>query len=84
MADIFSLSITTPEKTVYDGNASSLVVPAELGFMGILAHHAPIVALLRPGTITVKDDSGTAAAFESIGKGFIEFSGNTATLLLER
>ena len=84
MTDTFDLTITTPEKTVYDGQAVSLIVPAALGRMGILAHHAPIVALLRPGVIMMRDCAGAETAYESTGEGYMECSGNRATLLLER
>jgi F-type H+-transporting ATPase subunit epsilon len=84
MAGTFSVSIMTPEKTLYDGVARSLVLPADRGYMGILAHHAPIVGRVRPGTIRITDDAGADKVLTSRGDGFFEFSGNAATLLLER
>lgn len=84
MTDTFTVTISTPERQIYSGTASSLVVPAVNGSMGILAHHAPIVAMLRAGTVTLKDASGAESSYESKAGGFVEFSRNTATLLLEK
>lgn len=83
MAASFAVTILAPDRQVYTGRALSLVVPAELGFMGVLAHHAPIVAALRPGPVTVHEETGAMKVLTSRGNGFFEFSGNTATVLLD-
>ena len=83
MSAIFNVNIVTPQKIVYEGLAASLVVPAEFGYLGVLAHHAPIVASLVRGTITVRDSSGHSRTFGCPGKGFLEVAGNAATLLLD-
>lgn len=79
----FGLSIVTPEKVFFEGRATGLVVPAELGYLGILAHHAPIIASLVSGKVSMKDASGKLHTFTCRGRGFMEFSGNTATILLD-
>lgn len=83
MASTFRLNITLPSKIIYDGEASSLIVPAELGYLGVLAHHAPIIARLKAGEITVRDSVGKDISFELDSNGFLEFSENKATLLLD-
>ena len=82
MAKLFRLSITTPDKTVYDGNVQSLVAPAQLGYLGILADHAPLATPLTAGRITLRDASGKATLFNMSESGFLEVSNNKATLLL--
>ena len=83
MAALFSVKILTPGKAVYEGTASSLVVPAELGYLGVLAHHAPIIARLKPGRITLRDSLGKITTFGLNKNGFLEFSENKATLLVD-
>ena len=83
MAASFHVNITLPDKVAYDGEAVSLVVPAQLGYLGILAHHAPIIAQLKPGTITVKDSADKVSTFELKSGGYMEVSGNRATLMLD-
>ena len=82
MAKTFNLSIVAPDKLLAERKAVSLVVPSELGYMGILANHAPLVANLVRGKITLKDDSGLTKEFSSAGKGFIEVLNNEVVVIL--
>jgi len=82
MAKAFKLSIITPEKIVYEGSITSLVAPSELGYLGVLADHAPLITNLSAGTITVRDDTGKVLFFPSRGKGFLEVLKNDATVFL--
>lgn len=83
MAKNFHVSIVTPDKMAYDGEAVSLVVPAEFGYLGVLADHAPLAASLKRGTITLQDPSGSTKIFGSSDKGFLEVARNVVTLLLD-
>ncbi|MDD5436979.1 MAG: F0F1 ATP synthase subunit epsilon [Candidatus Omnitrophica bacterium] len=83
MAALFDVNIVLPDRTAYDKEASSLVVPAEFGYLGILAHHAPIIAKLKPGKITLRDSLGKLVVFTLDSNGFLEFSDNKATLLVD-
>jgi F-type H+-transporting ATPase subunit epsilon len=82
MAGVFQLNILTPSKTVYKGAASSLIAPAELGYLGVLANHAPLITNLVPGKITFKEGSGRQTVVQSKTKGFLEVLKNNVTLLL--
>ena len=82
MAKTFNLSIVAPDKVLAERKAISLVVPSELGYMGILANHAPLVANLAKGKIILRDCSGKAEEFSSSGKGFIEVLNNEVVIIL--
>lgn len=84
MAKNFYLDILTPEKTVYSGEVFSLIVPAEFGFLGVLADHAPLIAALKPGKITFAPNHAPRSSVEIDGGGFIEVFKNRATILLNR
>jgi F-type H+-transporting ATPase subunit epsilon len=49
----FSVALVTPEGPVYEGEAEMIVVPGEGGDIGVLARHAPLVAMLRAGATRV-------------------------------
>ena len=83
MAALFHVNITLPDRVAYDGEISSLIVPAQLGYLGVLAHHAPIIAQLKPGTIILRDPSDKTTTFNLKANGFLEFSGNKATIMLD-
>ena len=83
MEKLFQVSIVTPDKVVYEGEISSLIAPGEAGYLGILADHAPLVASLVSGKITMKESSGSVKIIESKEKGFLEVMKNRATILLD-
>jgi F-type H+-transporting ATPase subunit epsilon len=83
MAKLFRISISTPQKSVYEGDVSSLVAPGELGYLGILANHAPLITNLVRGKITFKESSDKQTIIYSKGKGFLEVLENNVTLLLD-
>ncbi len=79
----FQIDILTPEEKIFEGKVTSLVVPAALGYLGVLADHAPLVANLTPGAISFREATGNRRIIYNKGKGFIEVAKNKATLLLE-
>lgn len=48
------LEIVSPEATLFSSNVDSVVVPGVNGEFEMLANHAPIVSLLKEGTVKVK------------------------------
>ena len=83
MEKVFQIKILVPEKKIYSGEVSSLIVPAALGYLGVLADHAPLIANLVPGKITYRDNQGKETVINNSAKGFIEVGKNAATLLLD-
>ncbi|MFH0858641.1 MAG: hypothetical protein V1842_03775 [Candidatus Omnitrophota bacterium] len=79
----FQVDILTPEGNIFEGKITSLVVPAALGYLGVLADHAPLVAKITPGEISFREATGNRRVIYNKGKGFIEVARNKATLLLE-
>jgi F-type H+-transporting ATPase subunit epsilon len=49
----FHFELVSPERLVYVGEVSQVDVPGEEGEFGILAGHAPYIATLKPGLLTV-------------------------------
>ena len=83
MADLFHLNISTPKTSVFDGDVQSIVAPAEMGYVGILANHAPFITTLGPGRIIIRDSAGKPEAYPSNSGGFLEILNNKATILLD-
>jgi F-type H+-transporting ATPase subunit epsilon len=83
MANLFNVNIISPLKVIYKGKIVSLVAPAETGYVGILANHAPMVTTLASGNIIVREESGSTRTFPYQGKGFLEVLDNEVTLLLD-
>lgn len=82
MTKAFSINIATPEKLIYSGEAVSVIVPAESGYLGILADHAPLVANIASGELRVKTKEGKLHNIDIKNKGFLEVLHNQVTILL--
>ena len=79
---LFHLSVLTPEKSVLEQDVSYIQAPGIAGYVGVLAHHAPLIAALAPGKLTVRDASGTEM-FYALSGGFLEVSDNKAVILAD-
>jgi len=80
MANTFKLSIVTPERIVFNGIAESIIAPGIMGYIGILAHHAPLMTALSNGKLTVRLENGQEALYDIHG-GMLEVSSNQVTIL---
>ena len=56
----FHFDLVSPEKLAFSGEVDQVDVPGVEGDFGVLAGHAPVVAAIRPGILTVTT-GGTAA-----------------------
>lgn len=55
---MLKVSVISPEKVLYEGEATSVVAPAFDGEVGILTGHAPMITALGRGTLRVDGDAG--------------------------
>ncbi|MDY3858234.1 MAG: ATP synthase F1 subunit epsilon [Muribaculaceae bacterium] len=53
-----TLKIISSEHIVFEGEATSVTLPGELGLFTVLAHHASLVSSLVPGKIRYTEADG--------------------------
>ena len=84
MADhpLFPVSVVTPEGPAFEGEAEMLIVPGAAGEIGILARHAPLVAMLNAGSTRVHVGGGEVKEFAT-GPGFFQVLENRAIALVD-
>lgn len=75
------LKIVTPEKLLVDEEVSQVNVSTEQGQIGILPHHANLMAKLEPGELIIKK-SGKIDSI-AIGDGFLQVSNNTLVVMTD-
>lgn len=77
-----SVDIVSAEGQIYSGNASFLAVPAEMGEIGILPQHTPLLTRMVPGPIRVhQEDSTEEHVF--ISGGLLEIQPHQVTVLAD-
>jgi F-type H+-transporting ATPase subunit epsilon len=80
----FSLSLVTPEGPAFDGEVEMLIVPGADGEIGVLARHAPLVALLKAGSTRVYRDRDSKDVLEyATGPGFFKVEQDRALALVD-
>ncbi|MBJ6367543.1 F0F1 ATP synthase subunit epsilon [Snuella sedimenti] len=60
------LEIVSPEATLFSSEVDSLVVPGVNGEFEMLNNHAPIVSLLKSGTIKIKTHNQSHLEFDDL------------------
>ena len=86
MADrkTFSVSLVTPEGAAFDGEAEMIIVPGAAGEIGVLARHAPLVAMLRAGSTRIYRDRDSEDIVEfATGPGFFKVEQDRALALVD-
>jgi F-type H+-transporting ATPase subunit epsilon len=79
---LFSVSVVTPEGAAFDGDAEMLVVPGAAGEIGVLARHAPLVAMLKAGSTRVHLGDGEVREYAT-GPGFFQVLEDRAIALVD-
>ena len=78
MNDII-LTITTPEKILFNGTVQKVSLPGSAGTFQILKDHAPLISTLQPGSITYQQH--TQQQQVTIQESIVEVFNNTITVL---
>jgi F-type H+-transporting ATPase subunit epsilon len=77
----FHFDLVSPEKLAFSGEVDQVDVPGIEGDFGVLAGHAPVVAAVRPGILTVTS-GGSHEKIIVLG-GVAEVSDNALTVLAD-
>ena len=76
------IEIVSPERLVLSETALSVTLPGAEGYFTVLGEHAPLMAVLKPGFVTVLAQSGRSEVFFVRG-GFADVSAEGVTILAE-
>ncbi|HEX3240158.1 MAG TPA: ATP synthase F1 subunit epsilon [Solirubrobacterales bacterium] len=78
---MIDVEILTPEGEVFDGEAKQVSTRTEVGEIGILANHTPLLAALQPTELRLISDGETKRYAQA--HGWLQVFGNRARLLVE-
>ena len=80
----FSISLTTPDGAIFDDEAEMVIVPGAAGEIGVLARHAPLIALLKAGSTRVYTNRDAQEVQEfATGPGFFTVEQDRALALVD-
>lgn len=75
------LAVVSPERTLYEGEAAGVVVPAWDGEVGILPGHAPLMTLLGTGALRI---TGASAPAITVSGGFLQVVDDVVRVVTEQ
>jgi F-type H+-transporting ATPase subunit epsilon len=86
-SDQLRVRLVTPERTLFEADASTVELPAKNGYMEVLYGHAPLMAELGAGDVTIHGGKGSESGEAegilryNVSWGFVEVLGDRVTIL---
>jgi F-type H+-transporting ATPase subunit epsilon len=79
----FEVSLVTPDGAAFEGEAEMMIVPGQIGEIGVLARHAPLIATLKAGSTRIHLHAGAEALEYATGPGFFQVLHDRAIALVD-
>ena len=77
----FPLRVVSVERSLFEGDVDFVVANGADGELGILPHHAPLMTILKPGTLKIRHGGNEELLF--VGGGFLEVLPDRVTVLAD-
>ncbi len=81
MAMTIHLDIVSAEAAIYSGLAEFVVVPAEMGEVGIYPRHAPMLTRIKAGSVRIKAPDKAEEDLIYVSGGILEVQPGVVTIL---
>ncbi len=78
----FPCEVLTPEGKIFDEEVEMVSTRSQTGGLGILANHAPLMAMLEPTELRLYKSDSDIVSFAQ-GEGYLQVIDNSALLILE-
>ena len=82
MAKTLHVDIVSAEQAIFSGEATMVIAPGEVGELGILPEHMPLITRIKPGTVRVKSADGSEE-FIYVSGGMMEVQPDMVTVLAD-
>ncbi len=80
---LFDVSLVTPDGPAFEGPAEMMIVPGQIGEIGVLARHAPLIATLKAGSTRIHPGGGADVVEFATGPGFFQILHDRAIALVD-
>jgi F-type H+-transporting ATPase subunit epsilon len=75
-----NVEILTPDKTLFSGDAEFVTLPGSNGSFQVFENHAPLIANLGKGTVSIKSATGLESF--AVNGGLVEVLKNKVVVLV--
>ncbi len=83
MANTIQVDVVSAEEQIFSGKAEFIALPGEMGELGILPGHTPLITRIRPGAVRIKVPGEAEETFVFVAGGILEVQPHTVTVLAD-
>lgn len=79
----YPLRVVSVERSLFEGDVEFMIANGAEGELGVLARHAPLMTILKPGPLRIQETFGGAEQLLFVGGGFLEVLPDRVTVLAD-
>ena len=79
----YLLRVVSVERSLFEGDVEFIIAQGADGELGILARHAPLMTILKPGPLRIQETYGGEEQVLFVGGGFMEVLPDRVTVLAD-
>ena len=83
MAATIHVDVVSAEEAIFSGEAEFVVLPGEVGELGIYPRHTPLITRIKPGAVRIKPAGGGEEQLIFVNGGIIEIQPDVITVLAD-
>ncbi len=83
MANLIHVDVVSAEEQIFSGHAEFVVLPGEMGELGIYPRHTPLITRIRPGTVRLRIPGQNAEELIFVSGGILEVQPDSVTVLAD-
>jgi F-type H+-transporting ATPase subunit epsilon len=83
MAQTIQVEVVSAEESIYSGKAEFVVLPGEVGELGIYPRHTPLITRIKPGEVRIKPEGGGEEQLIFVAGGVLEVQPEVVTVLAD-
>jgi F-type H+-transporting ATPase subunit epsilon len=79
----YPLRVVSVERSLFEGDVEFIIANGADGELGVLARHAPLMTILKPGPLRIQETIGGEEQLLFVGGGFLEVLPDRVTVLAD-
>ena len=79
----YPLRVVSVERSLFEGDVEFIIANGADGELGVLARHAPLMTILKPGPLRIQETMGGPEQVLFVGGGFLEVLPDRVTVLAD-
>ena len=77
------VDVVSAEESIFSGEANFVVLPGEVGELGIYPKHTPLISRIKPGAVRIQRADGSGEEFVFVAGGILEVQPDVVTVLAD-